>query len=137
MKFLSLVLLTLTLTSASAADLVMPVRGVYDGDTIYSDLCALPYPLNKVSVRVRGIDTPEIRGDCDNEKSLAYKAKDELIKILSSSDKVMVKNIVWDKYGGRVDGDIFLLDGTDVAKKMIESNLAREYTGGLRGTWCE
>lgn len=137
MKFLLLVLATLTLTSVNAADLTMPVKGVYDGDTFYSELCALPDPLKSVSIRIIGIDTPEIRTTCASEKVKGYEAKAYLEKLLSGQSEILVKNVEWDKYGGRIDGDVFLPDGTSVAVKMIESGLARPYTGGTRQSWCE
>jgi endonuclease YncB( thermonuclease family) len=122
---------------AHAADLTMPVKGVYDGDTIYSNLCALPAPLNKVSVRIIGIDAPELRTKCLSEKALGYEAKAKLEEILAGQTTVIVKDIEWDKYAGRVNGRVFLEDGTDVAAKMIESGLARPYSGGTRESWCK
>ena len=136
-KFLLPVLAILTLTSANAADLLMPIKGVYDGDTFYSELCALPKPLKDVSIRISGIDTPEIRTTCLSEKSLGYAAKKQLEDLLAGQTEIIVKNVEWDKYGGRIDGDVYLPDGTSVAVKMIESGLARPYTGGARQSWCE
>jgi len=136
-KFLLLVLTTLTLTSANATDIILPVKGVYDGDTIYSELCALPPPLKNLSIRISGIDTPEIRTTCLSEKTLGLAAKKYLEELLSINPEVVVKNVDWDKYGGRIDGEVFLIDGTNVGQKMIDSGLARPYTGGPRLTWCE
>ena len=42
-----------------AQDLIVPVINVRDGDTIEIRM-TLPEPLDKVSVRIYGIDTPEI-----------------------------------------------------------------------------
>lgn len=137
MKFLLLVLTTLTLTSANAADITLPVRSVYDGDTIRSDLPALPVPLNHISVRVLGIDAPEIHGKCDAEIAGAYAAKAKMQSLLAGQTSFMIKGVSWDKYGGRIDGKVFLNDGTDVAAKMIESGLVRPYTGGARAGWCK
>ena len=120
----------------SAADLIMPVKGIYDGDTFYSDLCALPKPLSEVSIRIVGIDTPEIRTTCASEKVLGYAAKAKLQELLEGQTVVVVKEVEWDKYGGRIDGRVFLEDGTDIAAKMIESGLARPYEGGTREPWC-
>lgn len=117
--------------------MIMPVKGIYDGDTFYSDLCALPTPLNSVSIRLLGIDTPEIRTTCASEKVLGYAAKAKLQELLEGQDVVVVKDVEWDKYGGRIDGRVFLKDGTDIAIKMIESGLARPYEGGTREPWCK
>ena len=49
----------------------------YDGDTCVVSLPDV-HPLfgEKISVRIAGIDTPEIRGKCDQEKALAKEARD-------------------------------------------------------------
>jgi len=48
----------------------------YDGDTVTFNIPNIhPVLGEKVSIRVRGIDTPEIRGKCQKEKDLAYEAK--------------------------------------------------------------
>ena len=49
---------------------------VYDGDTFKIDLPS-QHPLfgDDISVRVAGIDTPELKGSSDEVKALAYKAK--------------------------------------------------------------
>ena len=138
MKVLILFLLFLNslYSVAHSADLIMPVKGVYDGDTFYSDLCALPKPLSEVSIRIVGIDTPEIRTTCASEKVLGYAAKAKLQELFEGQNVVVVKDVEWDKYGGRIDGRVFLEDGTDIAAKMIESGLARPYEGGTREPWC-
>ena len=50
---------------------VVRVVSVYDGDTLRVDLsCSQPLFCDNVSVRIRGIDTPEIRGKCDYEEDV-------------------------------------------------------------------
>lgn len=127
----------LLLGSVNAADLMMPIKGVYDGDTFYSELCSLPKPLKDVSIRIMGIDTPEIRTTCLAEKAKGYEAKAYLESLLAGQSEVLVKNVDWDKYGGRIDGDVILPDGSSVASKMIEKGLARPYSGGTREPWCQ
>jgi len=130
------VLGSLTL-NAAASDMMLPVKSVYDGDTFHSNLCALPVPLSTVSVRIAGIDTPEIRTTCASEKAMGYAAKKYLEDLFVGQTEVLVKNVEWDKYGGRIGGDVFLADGSSVAERMIKSGLARPYTGGTRQSWCE
>ena len=135
-KLLLTMLLCLPLT-VSATDITLPVLGAYDGDTIYSRLDGVPSPLNKVSIRIVGIDTPEIRGKCQLEKDLAQASRAILLKVISTNKVVIVKDVKWDKYGGRVLGRVFLEDGTDVRLAMINSGLARPYSGGFRKDWCK
>ena len=98
---------------------------------------SLPAPLSKVSVRIVGIDTPELRGKCDAEKIMAADAKAKLLQIIGASDTMIVKNVSWDKFGGRIDGKVFLKDGTALRLEMIKSGLARPYSGGFRKQWCD
>ena len=52
------------------------VASIYDGDTFKINLnCSLAVYCEKVPVRVRGVDTPEIKGKTEREKALAQKAK--------------------------------------------------------------
>ena len=48
----------------------------YDGDTITFNLPGLhPIISEKISIRVNGIDTPEIKGKCEKEKYDAKQAQ--------------------------------------------------------------
>ena len=62
------------MTSATAFGLSIELeykdRVCYDGDTCYVIIKALPKKLEKMSIRILGIDTPEIRGKCAEEKEL-------------------------------------------------------------------
>jgi endonuclease YncB( thermonuclease family) len=41
----------------------------------------------------------------------------------------------WDKYGGRVLGDV-ILDGKSLREMLIEKGYAREYYGEAKTSWC-
>ena len=69
-------------------EFTFPIEGgrvikVYDGDTITiaSKLPFINSPLYRLSVRLNGIDTPEIRGKTEDEKTAAKNVKDELSKL--------------------------------------------------------
>ena len=49
---------------------------VYDGDTVTVEAYPWPGLEAKASVRVDGVDTPEIRGKCEAEKQKAIEARD-------------------------------------------------------------
>ena len=137
MKFLYLVLASLLATSATADSMILPYKGVYDGDTIYTELCGLPQTLKKVSIRLTGIDTPEIKTSCISEKVLGLAAKKYLETLLSGQTELLVKDVEWDKFGGRIDGDILLPNGKSVSALMIAAGHAQAYTGGVRASWCK
>jgi len=107
---------------------------VYDGDTI---TIATKLPLiknenNKIwrfSVRLSGIDCPEIRTKDENEKKIAIIARDKLSdKILNQI--VQLKNVKLDKYG-RLLADV-LYNGENLSKWLLNQYLAIEYNGGTK-----
>ncbi len=119
-----------------AGPYVASVSEITDGDTLK---VRVPVWLGlevSVSVRLRGIDTPEIRGKCAREKEMAAAAKQRLG--VQATDHVTLRNITGDKYFGRVEADVTTVpDGLDLATAMLASGLARPYDGGARGDWCD
>jgi endonuclease YncB( thermonuclease family) len=108
----------------------------YDGDTCYVLAPSLPEPLQKMSVRILGIDTPEIRGECEEEKKLAYEGREFANRMFRGAEKIEFANLDWDKYGGRVLADVYL-DGKLYSDEIINAGLARPYDGGTKTGWCE
>ena len=108
----------------------------YDGDTCYVTAKTLPIPLQRMSVRILGIDTPETRGDCPEEKALALRGREFANVAFNGAETIEFLNLKWDKYGGRVLADVWL-DGVDYAALLIEAGLARPYDGGKKEGWCE
>ena len=81
---------------------------VYDGDTITiaSVLPNTTEPIYRFSVRLNGIDTPEIRGKTPEEKELAILARDELYNKIYGK-MVTLENVGTEKYG-RILADVYL-----------------------------
>ncbi len=111
------------------------VVSVYDGDTLTVDAHPWPQITVRTSVRVDGIDTPEIRGKCDSEKAMAREARD--LARESDGEHIHLRNVGLGKYAGRVIADVFTEDGRRLADVLIEARLARVYDGGERQGWCE
>ncbi|ABC23830.1 thermonuclease family protein [Rhodospirillum rubrum] len=109
-------------------------RVVYDGDTLYTTLPGAPAELAAISVRIRGIDTAEIRAKCDEERYQATAARDYLEHLLSQGQPEFCE-VAWDKYGGRVDATV-RVGGKDIATEMVRAGFARSYSGGARASWC-
>ena len=144
MKMLSFLAATALLaTSCGAAQpstnqYTYDVVGIYDGDTFYIKMAGLPPELSRIGVRVRGIDTAEMKGKCEFEKRTAAGAKAFTTRMLKlNGNKVTLRNLKWDKYGGRVDADVYLANGQKLADLMIMQNYARPYMGGKRAGWCQ
>ena len=79
----------------------------YDGDTCYVSAPVLPGKLSKMSVRVLGIDTPEIKGKCEKEKELALIGRQTANELFRAATKIEFKDLKWDKYGGRVLSNVY------------------------------
>jgi endonuclease YncB( thermonuclease family) len=137
-NILTALTLSCLVTFAYSADMTLPIRGVADGDTIRSTL-SLPCPLCNVSIRIRGIDTPESNhlAKCPAEKLKGIAAKDFLKTVLANEPTMLAKNVKWDKYGGRIDAEV-VVNGMDIGKLMITKGLAKPYTGqGPKSNWCD
>lgn len=109
----------------------------YDGDTLTVDIPGVPDIFGKnISVRVYGIDTPEMKGKCDKEKQLARESQLLVEKLLTDSNKVVIKNAQRDKYF-RILGEVYA-DGINISDVLIEQGLAVPYFGDTKTkNWCE
>jgi len=109
----------------------------YDGDTITFNLPGLhPIIGEKISIRVNGIDTPEIKGKCEQEKYSAQQGKELVADILKDAEQIDLKNIERGKYF-RIVADVFV-DGESLADEMIEAGMAVAYDGRTKTKdWCE
>ena len=108
----------------------------YDGDTCYVTMPALPKTLSKMTVRILGIDTPELRGKCAKEKEVAMKARIFANKTFREARVIEFKDLKWDKYGGRILSNVYL-DGYLYADMIINEQLAVPYDGGKKEGWCD
>lgn len=139
MVFIPIVVLLLTIGPAFAADMPGPVRAtvvrVIDGDTVEADAHVWPGHTVRVSVRLRGIDAPELRSQCDEERALAERARAHLSTLLDSG-AVNVRNIARDKFFGRVVADLETDSGDAVAPLLLAADLVRTYDGRTRASWC-
>lgn len=135
MKWLAAFLLSATPALATPYEIIR----VIDGDTVEIAVDFLPSPLPpKLSIRVMGIDTPEKapRAQCDSEAALAKKASAFTKDAVANALEVDVVILKWDKYGGRVLGEVYL-DHQSLAQSLISAGLARPYKGDAKQSWCE
>jgi len=115
------------------------VLRVSDGDTIVISARFLPAPLKpELAVRIYGVDTPEKghRAQCPSEAQRGEQASKWTQALVSRGQKFQVTLYAWDKFGGRVLGDI-LVDGQSVRAGLIANGLAREYYGDAKQSWCQ
>lgn len=115
--------------------IVSKVEGVHDGDTITVTVNKWPAVSGeKIPVRIDGVDTPEINGDCPVEKELAQKAKQFTITFLQTDKRIYLRKMKRDKYF-RILADVTV--GTkSLSQELIASGLAKPYAGGKKESWC-
>ena len=112
---------------------------VYDGDTI-TIAAKLPYkhsPIYRFSVRLNGIDTPEIKGKDEDEKKCAQMARDALKETILNKT-VHLENVQTEKYG-RILADV-VCDGINMNNWMVTQRFAVKYDGGTKvspDSWME
>ena len=111
---------------------------VNDGDTVVIAAPFLPAPLKpELAVRVYGVDTPEKghRAQCPSEAQRGEAATAFTKNAVASTQKHQVVLYGWDKFGGRVLGDM-ILNGVSLRAELIKNGYAREYFGEAKTSWC-
>ena len=111
---------------------------INDGDTVVIAAPFLPQPLKpELAVRIYGVDTPEkgFRAQCPSEDARGKAATEFTKSAVAKSSKRQVVLYGWDKFGGRVLGDI-ILDGQSLRTGLIQNGFAREYFGEAKQSWC-
>jgi endonuclease YncB( thermonuclease family) len=119
-------------------EFTFPIKGgrvikVYDADTI-TIASKLPFdnsPMYRLSVRLNGIDTPEIKGKgvSDEEKEAAKNARD-FVSNLILNKFIRLENIENEKYG-RILADVYVGD-IHINKLLLEEKYAVKYDGGTK-----
>ena len=112
---------------------------VNDGDTVVIAAPFLPAPLKpELAVRVYGVDTPEkgFRAQCPSEDQRGQAATAFTKNAVAQSQKRQVVLYGWDKFGGRVLGDL-ILNGVSLRAMLIQNGFAREYYGEAKQSWCQ
>jgi endonuclease YncB( thermonuclease family) len=119
-------------------EFTFPITGgkvikVYDADTI-TIATKLPFndsPMYRLSVRLNGIDAPEIKGNgiSDEEKEAAILAR-AVVANMVLNKYVILKNIKTEKYG-RVLADVYI-DDINLNDYLIIHRYAYKYDGGTK-----
>ena len=114
---------------------VLEVTSIYDGDTFRANIEGFPAVIGEhMSIRINGIDTPELRGKCDKEKQLARLAKQFTVERLRAAKSVVLKNIKRGKYF-RLIADVYV-DGVNLGEQLIKHGHAVKYKGKTKQAWC-
>lgn len=123
------------MAQAQDAVRVLTIRSVYDGDTFRADVEGIDWPDPKgAPIRVAGIDTPEIKGECVTEIERAIAARDDARVLLASARRIELTNLRYGYYG-RIVADVWI-DGASLGAELIRRGHARVYGSGPRMSWC-
>lgn len=112
---------------------------VNDGDTVVIAAPFLPAPFKpELAVRIFGVDTPEKghRAQCPSEDQRGQAASAFTKNAVATTQKHQVTLYGWDKFGGRVLGDM-ILNGVSLRSELIKNGFAREYFGEAKQSWCQ
>ena len=97
----------------------VPWIGAYYTKQLKNILSGLhPIIGEKISIRVNGIDTPEIKGKCEKEKYDAQQARDMVTDILKDSEQITLMNMEKGKYF-EVAADV-IVDGKNLAGMLLD-----------------
>lgn len=110
----------------------------YDGDTLTVNIPSV-HPLigKQITVRLHGVDAPEMASSRACEKREAVRAQVFLQKWLSGARRINLRNVQRDKYF-RVLADVEI-DGALMSERLLDAGLAVPYDGGTKGNvdWCK
>ena len=111
------------------------VINVYDGDSFRVNIDEFPPIIGEnIAIRILGIDTPEIKGNCQQERQLAIKARDFTRKYLNSGSVISLTDLKRDKYF-RILANVYI-DGKNLGDALLMQNLAVVYLGKKKFNWC-
>ena len=125
MKTLFLPLILFLLCGCVAVDRDKPypdvtvsrILRVIDGDTFACDIDEHSAIAGKnISIRIRGIDTPELKSKSPEERQSAMFEKQRLSGLLRNARVIELRNIDRDKYF-RIDADVYL-DGEPLLPQL-------------------
>lgn len=104
---------------------------VRDGDTFIINVKNIPDVFgDNIAVRIRGIDTPELKDEREEIRKISIQAKEELEKLLLNAKKITLYNLGRDKYF-RLLASV-KADNVDIAEYLIKKGLAKKYNGGKK-----
>ena len=107
---------------------------VIDGDTVIVQTRVGPQ-----TVRLLGIDAPEIRGRCKEESAMAAQASNRLRNLLPPRGKVILVSDVggWSKDRYKRLLARVLHNGSDVGQRLVREGLAKRWSPpSPRIVWC-
>lgn len=127
--------------------IMIRIYDVHDGDTVSFIFMYGSAPM-RLRLRLIGVDTPEVRagdGHLKEEKAAGMTARRRLIELIggveNGAGRVLVPTLThailrgWDKYGGRVLGELMTQNGKSISDLLISEGYGKRYDGGGKTPW--
>ena len=108
------------------------VRRVIDGDTAEIAIDLGFFIFRVESVRLNGIDAPEIHSSDQVERGFADKARTALAALLPVGATILLRTIKDKEKYGRYLADIVTADNRNVSAALLATGLAIAYDGGAK-----
>ncbi|MFQ5954980.1 MAG: thermonuclease family protein [Kiloniellales bacterium] len=112
---------------------------VIDGDTLLVEARIWLDHVVTTGVRLAGVDAPELNGACPAERVAAEAARAYLGDRIADGSpdgpvgaEVVLHEVRWGKYAGRVLARVTTAAGTDLAAALLTAGHVRRYAGGRR-----
>ena len=113
------------------------VLGVTDGQTFQVDIHQWQSVVGRnIEVRLRGVETPAIDGECDQESALAVDARNFVHKLLMSAETIVLRDIDRDQGAFRLVADV-TVDGIELGAAVLEAELGRPSDDAKEQVWCD
>ena len=111
------------------------VTQIYDGDSFKVNIHAWPGIIGQeVIIRIKGIDAPEMKGNCEKENLMAKLARQHTVNMIDKAFRVELKNIQRDRYF-RILADVYV-DRVNLGDSLVANKYAVRYAGGAKHNWC-
>jgi endonuclease YncB( thermonuclease family) len=110
---------------------------VYDGDTIHiasNEIpCSVPGKTFRFQIRIKNIDTPEIRTKNEQEKNLGRVAKYQMEQLVLNKF-VTLEEVEHESKWGRILA-VVKVDGISAGETMLDLGYAKPYNGKHKDPW--
>ncbi|MCL1127662.1 thermonuclease family protein [Shewanella surugensis] len=130
MLFLSHYPLIVLAEEESNSVTVLSVKEVFSGSQFKA---YFPERLSAKSIRVRGVETPKIKGLCDGEITAALQAKQFVRYYLDNAEKIVLVDFVKEKYNKTLA--TVYVDDVNLANVLIYNDLGKVWSG-QQVDWC-
>jgi hypothetical protein len=113
------------------------VLSVSDGQTFQVDIHQWQSVVGRnIEVRLRGVKTPAIDGECEQESALAIDARNFVHKLLMGAETIVLRDIDRDQSAFRLVADV-TVDGIELGTAVLEAELGWPSDNAKEQLWCD